>query len=441
MKRLASNLAPFSCQKHFVTPNMTNTYEFTSCQKQAFDLLENTPENIFLTGCAGSGKSFLIKEFLKGKDRKTFPVLASTGAAAVLIGGRTFHSFFGLGIMRGNLEDIVQKALDNRQVVRRLRQINGFVLDEVSMIPANALKAAEMICARARRKPNLPWGGARVIVVGDFAQLPPISERGADKPWAFLSEAWRKSCFVPVVLKTLVRSNDQEFLEILNEVRNGQVSELVSEYLNARTFDDVQDTRDVPHFFPFRRQSEALNSKRLREIDDELYEFRTEFSGNPRAIESLKKNLFLQDVLQIKKSAFVMIRVNDPKYKYVNGSLGHVLEIEEAKDKTVLHIELLNGKVVEIERMGFSILSADGEPLATANNFPVTLAYATTIHKSQGVTVDRMVVDLRNLWEPGQAYVALSRLRTGDGLHLTGWDSNSFKVSPDVVQFYQTLEV
>jgi len=416
-----------------------NTPTFTPCQKEAMDILKNTNENVFLTGSAGSGKSFLIREYLKGKDRKVFPVLASTGAAAVLIGGRTFHSFFGLGIMNGGVEIVVGKALNNKQVVSRLRKINCFILDEVSMIPGEALRAAEKICALARKKENLPWGGVRVIVVGDFAQLPPISDRGMAKSWAFLDEVWERTQFVSVVLKTLVRSQDENFLSILNSVRKGVVTEEVSEYLNQRTFEEVQDTCDTPYFFPFRRQTDSLNSKRLSDIPEETYEFETKFLGATQAILSLKKSIPIPEMLRLKKSAFVMIRVNDPGYKYVNGSLGHILEIENKKDNPVIHVELLNGRIVEIEKTQFSYFDADGEPIAVAENFPLTLAYAATIHKSQGMTVERMVVDLRRLWEPGQAYVALSRLKSGEGLSLVGWDKESIKVDQDVINFHERI--
>lgn len=415
--------------------------QLTSCQQNALEILNHSDENIFLTGSAGSGKSFLTQQFLKGKDRKLFPVLASTGSAAVLINGRTFHSFFSLGIMQGSLEQVVEKALNSKQTVNRLRKIQGFVLDEVSMISSDALLAAEKICALARKKPNLPWGGVRVIAVGDFSQLPPVSKNSSQKPWAFLSEAWRRSQFRPLILKTLVRSQDEEFLNILNLIRHGEVTSEVLDYLNSRTFEDRQDTIEAPYFFPFRRQAESVNQKRLQEIDSELFEFPTLYQGNPQAVATLKKNLFLPETLQLKKSAFVMLRINDPAYKYVNGSLGHILEILEDDDKNEikLQIQLENSRVVAIEKTKFSIQDADGNDLATAENFPVTLAYATTIHKSQGITVEKMVADLRNLWEPGHAYVALSRLRSGDGLNLLGWDKNSIRVSSEVLEFYKSL--
>src|SRR3989338_9161263 len=191
------------------------------CQEKALHFLKQNSENIFLTGCAGTGKSFLMRQFLKDKDRKIFPVVASTGAAAVLIGGRTFHSFFGLGIMEGGVQKTIERALQEKKLCRRLRKIRGFVLDEVSMISGLALRAAEAICRMARKNKE-PWGGARVIAVGDFAQLPPVNIHGSEKEWAFLDPVWDQSRLIPCVLKTVMRTEDQQYIRILNAIREGR---------------------------------------------------------------------------------------------------------------------------------------------------------------------------------------------------------------------------
>lgn len=405
----------------------------TPCQEKALAHLGDSIDNVFLTGSAGSGKSFLISQFLKGKDRKLFPIVASTGAAAVLVNGRTFHSFFGLGIMEGGVEKTVERALEDRRVGARLRSMEGFVLDEVSMIPGPALNAAEQIC-RAARKNNLPWGGARVIAVGDFSQLPPINVHSREKEWAFLDDAWHKSGFVPLVLKTMVRSQDTDYLKMLNNVRMGIVDEDVRSYLNSKTSLDAHDT-SVPRLFPHRATAENFNSKRLEEIKTPLHEFPTNYMGTSRGIEQLKKNAPILEMLQLKETCLVMIRVNDPGFDYVNGSLGIVIKITDE----ALTIILKSNKEVEISKSTFSVLDAEGREMASATNFPVTLAYATTIHKAQGATLDGMVCSLKGLWEPGQAYVALSRLKNGEGLKLTGWDESSIRVDPEVIRFHENL--
>lgn len=406
------------------------------CQEKAYEILRGTRENVFLTGHAGTGKSFLIRRFLKDKDRKRFPVLASTGVAAVLLGGRTFHSFFGLGIMDGGVAATIDRALANKRVVARLASIDGFVLDEVSMISGPTLRAAEAIC-RAARKIRAPWGGARVVATGDFAQLPPVSPRGQAREWAFQDPSWNESEWRPVVLETVMRSADREYIDVLNRVREGVVDDDVRAYLNRKLDPDAaaDEVAQATCLFPLRETAETVNRQRLARLPSKLVEIATKYAGDSRAVEALQKQAPIPQVLHLKEDALVMLRINDPGYKYVNGSLATVSKIGAEK----LEVELINGRGVELEKHTFAVQDADGKPIATAINFPVTLAYATTIHKSQGATLDRMTCDLRRLWEPGQAYVALSRLRTGAGLSLLGWDEASIRADPAVAAFHKTL--
>ena len=409
---------------------MTIANELTSCQALAFEALQSR-KNVFVTGGAGSGKSFLIRYFLRGKDSKDFPVLASTGAAAVLIGGRTFHSFFGLGIMEGGVEATVEKAAKNRQVIRRLKKMSGFIVDEVSMLSGPTLRAAEIIARRVRSS-DLPWGGLRVVAVGDFAQLPPVERGvGARKGWAFLDPVWEWSAFETHMLRTQTRCRDAEFMSVLNEVREGIVSPKVRAYLDSKVRplnSDFEGTR----LFPRRDETERFNLSRLNAIESPVHNFETIYSGDTRAIESLKKYSPLQDVLSLKVGALVMLRQNDPMGRWVNGSTGHVEKIQPH----LIKISLLNGRAIEIEKTTFSLMDAEGDTVAAALNFPLSLAWATTIHKAQGATLDRMMVNLANLWEPGQAYVALSRLTTGADLSIERWDPKSIKTDHEVVSFY-----
>lgn len=273
------------------------------------------------------------------------------------------------------------------------------------------------------------------MAVGDFAQLPPISRDGEPRDWAFQDQAWDRSEFAPALLKTVMRTGDTEYLSVLNRVRRGEVDALVRDYLSARVDADVAESR-ATFLAPTRILADRQNTKRLAEIDAPLKDFTTEYSGSARAMEQLRKSNPVGDILKLKVGARVMIRINDPQYRFVNGSVGTIEKITAQQ----LDIRLTSGKVVEIERHAFALLDADGHETAQAINFPVTLAYAMTIHKSQGVTLDRMTVDLRKLWEPGQAYVALSRLTSGDGLALAGWDESSIKADPEVDAFHAALE-
>lgn len=412
----------------------TSTPTLTSCQVKALDMLHREG-NVFLTGAAGTGKSFLLDQYLRGTSSADFPLVASTGVAAVLIGGRTFHSFFGLGILEGGPEAAVAKALGNRRVVQRLRRACCVIIDEISMLPGVVLKAADTV-ARKARSIDAPWGGLRIVVVGDFAQLPPVTPGHTEKDWAFCHDVWRESVFQPALLSTVMRAKDSDFLEILNFVREGVLNDRVRTFLDHHTVshsEHVEGTRLYPH----RAQAEQYNVRRLEAIPTKLFSVSTQYEGDERSIENAKRVLPIPDVLLIKKGALVMLRKNDPSgsLRWVNGSLGHIQHVAD----DVLTLTLLSGEEIELEKEKFTCLDGDGREVAAAWNFPVTLAWATTIHKAQGATLDRMVVDLHALWEPGHAYVALSRVRGGDGLLIERWSPSSIRAEPIVTSFYDAL--
>lgn len=407
--------------------------ELSPDQKEALAVLE-TDDSVFLTGEAGSGKSFVLRQFLKFKDPKKYPSLASTGAAAVLVNGRTFHSFMGLGILEGGREKAIERALDDKRLRKRLQTAEGFVLDEVSMLSGDTLSVAEEI-SRLVRDNSAPWGGLRVITVGDFAQLPPVEKGMQAKNWAFEHPIWERSAFVPILLRQNMRTQDSEFLSVLNDMRLGKATEQVHTYLNRRSF-DPDEVIEGTRLYPRRYQADNHNMAQLSMIDEELFSVETFYQGADQAIARIRQMAPVPEVLHLKIGAFVMMRINDPKGRFVNGSTGHIRERTESN----LIIELVsNNRVISLEKQTFQMANAEGTPIATASNFPINLAYAVTIHKAQGLTVDRAIVDLRNLWEPGQAYVAASRVKTGDDLYVEGWDERSIRSDLRVQKFYDSL--
>ncbi|MBI3544792.1 MAG: AAA family ATPase [Deltaproteobacteria bacterium] len=406
--------------------------ELNADQNTALERLQGI-SNVFLTGAAGSGKSFLLRHFLRDKDPKAFPVLATTGAAAILVGGRTFHSFFGLGILEGGVAATVDRAAKNRRLLKRLREADGVVVDEISMLSAPTLRAAEQIACLARGNTR-PWGGLRIVAVGDFCQLPPVNPFSKQKEWAFLDPTWTKTEFEPAILRQMMRTTDSEFLRILNLVRYGHVTRDVKEFLDCR-MKPVPRNFDGTRLFARRADVEVHNLERLEKLSEPLHTFHTSYRGNPKAIDDFKKHAPIPETIQLRKGALVMLRMNDPKHKWVNGSLGHLKEVAPMH----LIVELMSGREVLVERNDFTLLDADGNPAVTASNFPVTLAWALTIHKAQGASLDQMTVDLRGLWEPGQAYVALSRARASDALWLEGWTPSSIFLDPAVLAFHRSL--
>jgi len=414
--------------------NRSQKAGLTLCQKRALDLLERQG-NVFLTGAAGTGKSYLLDRYLIGKSAQDFPVVASTGAAAVLIGGRTFHSFFGLGILEGGPDAAAARALRTRKVVGRLQRACCIVIDEVSMLSGAAMKAAETV-ARGARGLDAPWGGLRVIAVGDFAQLPPVTPDGRSKDWAFLHPVWPESDFQPALLTTVVRTQDVNFLAVLNFVREGTVNDEVLRFLDQRTAPSSEHEEGA-RLFPHRAQAEEYNRRRLAALPRPARIFPTRYVGDERYFETARRVVPIPDALLLKEGALVMMRKNDVsgRLRWVNGSLGHVGRMAE----DALEVRLLMGEEILLGKEKFSCLDGDGREVASAWNFPVMLAWAATIHKAQGASLDRMIVDLAALWEPGQAYVALSRVRSSSGLLIERWSRSSIRAEPLVTRFYNGL--
>jgi len=400
----------------------------TACQESAIVAFDSR-SNLFLTGNAGTGKSFLVERYLT--DGEGVVLLASTGTAAVLVGGRTFHSFFELGKLDMADHVHISKSVNSGRVQDRLRKAQLLVIDEISMLPGRALDIASEIC-RSVLENSLPWGGLRIACVGDFSQLPPVTREGA-VDWAFLSTAWKQSSFYPVVLRTAVRSRDAEFVVTLEDARFGRLTPRLTAMLNGMVVSSAP--AGATHLMGRRDVVERYNLERLAALPGAETAIATEYSGSPTAIAALQRSVPVPDVLRLKRGALVMIRKNAPDLSYCNGTLGTVQHIAPA----IVRVALADGDSVILERHEYDLKNADGGTSATARNFPLTLAYATTIHKSQGATLSRVYADLRNLWEPGQAYVALSRGVSRESVRLAGWDARSIKADPEVMRYYAEI--
>lgn len=415
------------------------TKELNSEQLAALNILQSEC-NVFLTGAAGTGKSFLLQEFRRqSATHALIPILASTGAAAILVGGRTFHSYFGLGILEGGIAKTIERATGNRRLQSRLKEAHTLIIDEISMISGPTLGAAEAI-ARKVRGNSSPWGGIRIIAVGDFSQLPPVNPFSQVREWAFLDPSWTKSEFRPVVLKKIMRSKDTSFLEVLSDVRRGKVTPRVRAFLELRA--QALPSGEFTTLLPRRDAVDQHNMRKLSELRTDGVDFETQFEGAEKDIQAFRKHSPIPDLLTLKPKALVMLRQNDPDGRFVNGSLAIITKIE----KTSLELRLQDGSgsakgdTIQLKPVDFTLLNAEGEPVVKAKNFPLTLAWAFTIHKAQGATLDAVHVDLSHAWEPGQAYVALSRARSPDRLFVKNWYSHAIHADPEVSRFYELLE-
>jgi ATP-dependent DNA helicase PIF1 len=402
-------------------------------QVKAFEMCQSG-ENVFLTGGAGSGKSFVIREFMKDKNDKELPILASTGAAAVLLGGRTFHSFFGLGIMEGGAAGTFQRVMNDQKTMKRIKQVEGVIVDEISMIPGEALMVAEMLAQHARGS-SLPWGGMRLIAVGDFGQLPPVTKFGQKRDWCFLNDVWRKTDFQVCHLNLNQRIQNNQFLNVLADIRQGRLTEAAKEFLQEHTKPHDEDHPGT-RLFPKRDQAEEYNQRKLAEINEDEHLIDSIYLGEQKYVEILGKSAPVPALLKLKVGCRILFLKNDPQKRWVNGTRGVLTEYYP--DYLVVRKE--GGREVKVEKFSFSLLDADGNVKASVIQFPVNLAYATTIHKSQGATLDELWCDLGALWEPGHAYVALSRLRDPSGLHIVRWSPRSFVTDPAVTNFYEKCQ-
>lgn len=391
-------------------------------------------ENVFITGAAGTGKSYLINHYRRHFAPK-IPVVSSTGAAAVLVNGRTFHSFFGLGTMQENYDVILQKAMANPALVGRLKRLQSIIIDEISMLSGRALDLANLICKTIRSQEHLPFGGIRLIVVGDFYQLPPVSEKGKID-WAFESFTWEECHFNCFELKEFMRTTEDQFLEVLSHIRAGECGVLEQNFLKKHTLkpgEEFVGTRI------FARKNKVLeyNEESLQLLPGEFTSYMTHYEGALEHVDRLRRTLPIDEEIRLKEDALVMIRINDNSRQqaYVNGTLGH---IEHLDDEEML-ILTLTGRLITLKKHAFQLKDGDGDVLASAKNFPVTVAYAITIHKSQGATIDQAVLELSGLWDSGQAYTALSRLSNSAGLRVLSWDRRSIKVDNKVIYFYNQI--
>lgn len=406
-------------------------------EENSFERAVEADENVCLTGPGGTGKSFQTRRMI-AHDPGRFAVTASTGIAALNIGGLTLHRWSGmmLGPQNGETdEDYLDHLMaDKRFSVRagfdRIRAARSLVIDEVSMLNGRTLDFLNFLCKRLRSDPR-PFGGIQMIVTGDFLQLPPVKkDPNAAYDWAFESRAWREAGFKVIHLTKIHRQDDAAFIRALSEFRFGRVAGGNARLLRSRVarFPDANLTR----LFTHNAQVDKWNAYRLDEIDSELKVFDAVLSGPEHQQQFLINNLLTPQRLELKMGARVMFTVNSSEGGYVNGQTGVVADF--VFGRILVETE---GRQIAVEPFAWSYDSRDKRS-ATFSQFPLRLSYALTIHKSQGLTLDSAYIDVRAAREPGQAYVALSRLRSLSGLHLKDWFSGVF-VSRAAVDFYRSF--
>ncbi len=386
-------------------------------QQQALAILD-AGHSVFLTGPAGSGKTYVLNQFIKNAryDGKSVAVTASTGLAATHLGGNTIHSWSGIGIA----DELHPKAISDMSKSRRdqITNTDVLIIDEVSMLHDFRLDMIEEVCRKVRESKK-PFGGIQVVLSGDFYQLPPVN-RADSKQGMFVveSEAWSKTEPVVCYLSEQHRQEDDELLEILtamrdNDLRRRHAEALLKRKIVRSPFDDP-----VTELYTKNIDVDAVNQQKLNAMPGELHEFDMTSSGRKGGVESLKKSCLAPETLQLKEGAFVMFVKNSSEKKYVNGTLGTVIGFTN-DDNGYPIVQTHSGKKVTAEPDSWEM--RDGEKkIASLSQIPLRLAWAITVHKSQGMTLDAAHIDLRNAFVPGMGYVALSRVKSLETLTLAG---------------------
>ena len=407
-----------------------NSFETNNEMLTAWDFVENTGRSIFLTGKAGTGKTTFLKTVFEG-SRKRPIVVAPTGVAAINAGGVTIHSFFQLPfspyVPGAKMESKFDFSREKRKI---LASIDLLIIDEISMVRADLLDAIDAVLRRFRDH-SLPFGGVQLLMIGDLAQLTPVvtpeDERMLkpyyDTPYFFGSKALQQIDYVTIQLDHVYRQQDASFVDLLNQVREGHPSEAALVSLN---------TRCKPAFIPRPEEqyirltthnnlANFYNESELQKLPGRSYSYRAEIKGvfpdysYPTA-----------ESLMLKEGAQVMFVKNDPstEHRYYNGRIGRVVEASD--DKLSVYCEG-DGEAIEVEPLEWEntrytlnekTREIEAEVQGTFRQLPLRLAWAITIHKSQGLTFDRAIIDANQSFAPGQVYVALSRCRTLEGLVL-----------------------
>ena len=398
-------------------------------QETALKLLK-AGENVFLTGSAGAGKTYTLNQYINYLKARKVPVAitASTGIAATHMNGMTIHTWAGIGI-KDFLSDADLKNMKERKYLKEhLENAQVLIIDEISMLHAKQLNLVNQVLKYFKDSDDA-FGGIQMIVAGDFFQLPPVGkndERNRDK-FCFMSDAWVEAKFRVCYLTEQHRQGDDYLNDILNAIRAQSIDHQHIQALEHTRHHDIGDT--FTRLYTHNMDVDNINFKHLNEIETESKQFDAVCDGNEKLIETLKSSVRAPEILNLKKHAKVMFVKNNFDMGYINGSLGEVIGFEEDDDHGILpKVKLTDGTVLLVEPETWSVDNDAGKTIASFQQIPLRLAWAITIHKSQGMTLEAAEINLSHTFEKGQGYVALSRLKSLSGLRLLGFNSQALEL-------------
>lgn len=406
-------------------------------QAEAIKLM-NSGKNIFLTGEPGAGKTYTLNQFIEQarEKGKRIAITASTGIAASHINGQTIHSWSGLGLK----ETIADYEIDNMSwkpyLVERYNACDILIIDEISMLHGSRLDMINRVAQWLRRSKK-PFGGLQVIFVGDLFQLPPVTKGSSMIDYVHLSEAWKDAAPEACYLTEQHRQGaDDELLTILREMRNNKLSVKSRQWLASRK--RPTDDEHITRLYTHNADVDALNRQRLAKLPGDARRFQMTSSGDKYKIEAMKRNLLCPEILELKVDAEVMFCANNFKEGFVNGTRARLLRFSNAGNPVVLTTD--GAEISVMEHTWRTYNDSGRHVVAEVSQYPLRLAWAVTVHKSQGLSLDAAEIDLSQAFTPGMGYVALSRVRSLEGLHLVGLNDQALQLDQDIAKFDKQLK-
>ncbi|WP_372402975.1 AAA family ATPase [Acinetobacter piscicola] len=387
-------------------------------------------ENVFLTGSAGAGKTYTLNQYINYLKARKVPVAitASTGIAATHMNGMTIHTWAGIGIKDVLSDEDLKRMKERKYLKEHLENAQVLIIDEISMLHAKQLNLVNQVL-KYFKESDEAFGGIQVIAAGDFFQLPPVGkndEKNRDK-FCFMSNAWVEAKFRVCYLTEQHRQDDSALNDVLNAIRAQNIQPQHLQALHNTRNQNIGDT--YTRLYTHNMDVDNINYKHLNEISGKEYQFVAVADGNEKLIETLKSSVRAPDELTLKKHAKVMFVKNNFDMGYINGSLGEVVGFEEDDELGLLpKVKLTDGTTLLVEPETWSVDNDAGKTIASLQQVPLRLAWAITIHKSQGMTLEAAEINLSHTFEKGQGYVALSRLKSIEGLRLLGFNEQALEL-------------
>jgi len=391
-----------------------------------------------LTGSAGTGKTFLLNKYITYlRERGVKPaIVAPTGIAASHLGGTTIHSFFGIGLQEEVSDEHVNDLLYRKYLHNRLKKLQVLIIDEVSMVSPQLFESIDKIL-RAFKYSREPFGGVQIILAGDFFQLPPVSTSGQEVRFAWQTALWQNSNLRVCYLEEKYRQDDLELINILDEIRSGEVSEESWEVLRSCYRREIDGKFKITRLYTHNVDVDRINKEELAKITDEPVIFEAQTKGAKKQVEKIFNGSLVAEQVEMKKGAVVIFIKNNFEKGYTNGTLGRVVDFTDEnhyKGAGWPVVEIFSGEEIVVDYEDWVIENDKGEVKASVRQIPLRLAWAITIHKSQGMTLDAAEIDLSKTFEVGQGYVALSRIKSVEGLRLLGMNEVALQVDPLVAE-------